>query len=98
MNKCPNCQQKLNPFSLSFAAFPVYFKCNGCKTRLTLKRVKAFWLTYLLYSVIILPIVVHTPFINNNNLGLPVMIAGAFVLYYFVANYLLRQENVAIYK
>lgn len=94
MKKCPHCQHTLNPFKLSFAAFPLYFKCENCNIRLRLKRVKLFWLAYLFYSMMILPITLYTPFIVHNNLGVPVIIIGAFVLYYFVANHLLKKDNM----
>ncbi|KKM61956.1 hypothetical protein LCGC14_1526530 [marine sediment metagenome] len=98
MSICPNCTKNIKPFSLSFSVFPLYFKCADCNVRLKLVSSKLFWITFLLYLLLIVVLLTYIPFFTEYNIGVIVAITGWFAVYYKITPTLFNKDNLELYR
>ena len=98
MNNCPSCSQNIDSFSFSLFMFPFYFKCPNCSLRLRLKSAKLIWFTFLLYLLLIVVLIIYIPFFTEYNVGVILSVSGWFAVYYKVAPYILRKDNLELYQ
>lgn len=98
MSNCPSCSKIVDSSSLSMSAFPLYFKCPHCHVRLKLINPKLFWASYCLYIAALIVLVSYIPIINEYKLSVIIAVSGGLILYYKISPYLLRKDNLAIYK
>jgi hypothetical protein len=98
MSSCPSCSQKLHAFNFSLSAFPFYFKCPNCSRRLKLISSKLFWVSFFLYLIVAVALIIYIPLIHEYNLSVILAVLGWFAVYNKLSFYILRKENVALYK
>jgi lipopolysaccharide export LptBFGC system permease protein LptF len=98
MSSCPSCSQNINPFSFSLSAFPLYFKCPNCNVRLKLINSKLFWVIFFLYLIVVVTSIIYITLIREYNFSVIVAVLGWFAVYKKLSFYILRKENVALYK
>lgn len=98
MSNCLKCNDKLSIFSFSFAAFPFYFKCNSCDTRLKLISSKSFWFMFLSYVLLMFAMLFFIPLTRVYNIGALISILGWFILYGKVLPYMLTKEKIELFQ
>ena len=97
MSLCPRYEHKIDVFSFSLSAFPFYFKCANCQTRLKLISSKLFWATLLLYLAVVIKLMMYIPALNESGLAIILAVSGGFFVYYKFSLYILSKDNVALH-
>ncbi len=97
MSLCPRCEHKLDVFSFSLSAFPFYFKCANCQTRLKLISSKLFGAIFLFYLAVVFTLIMYIPILNEYGLGVTLAVSGWLFVYYKSSHYILSKHNVALY-
>jgi hypothetical protein len=91
---CPKCHEKIEPFALSLAFFPFYFKCNRCNVRLKLKSLKLIASILSAYVLVVVTMIWLLPAFRAYAVLTSVFVW--LVLYNFIAHKMLSKDNLLI--
>ena len=91
---CPKCHEKIEPFAMSLALFPFYFKCNHCSVRLKLKSLKLFSSVLMTYMLVVVIMIWLLPAFRGYAVLTSVFVW--LVLYNFIAHKMLNKNNLVV--
>ena len=91
---CPKCHEKIEPFAMSLAFFPFYFKCNHCSLRLKLKSLKLLLSVLITYLLVVVLMIWLLPAFRGYTVLTSVFVW--LVLYNFTAHKMLNKNNLVV--